>query len=844
MLRYARCLPWLALVCIIGTAVRGEEPAPANEQQRLRILAGLTRVDQRLPKNQVRLQQFMRRAVLLYLHSLDGLACRELFSVGDEARFVGAIGNNDGSDWNLVFLEGTGNPRHEWQGAYVFPTDLPDQAFYYPPVAERNTYWHEVNHSLLDDAWIGLNPMSDYQHTLIERIGQPGTVAYATLYEFERSLRRADQAETQYLAQARLIDYDLERQLWGEAHRQFSIFVAAMANMGNLAAEDLATYRAATGVFFSTVEQVAEFYRTGGLKRQERGEVLPIRPPAWVFYADLLLMPVHIELRDANRQDLEQPGATARAPSTVKDDVFRQEIRFAVRAQGSMARRTGTQADQALGGLVSRGHLQVRLKEEEPLVSLALAQGRGNRPVAGQAGPGGASTQVFEVDFTPDDSQPLQLVFNRRKVSALAKATTYHVELNYRDGRADRVYDSASAQVVFTLSAGTQSNAALPATAPTAPAPDPPAPAPAPTKAQPGKGLGVTMSWGPLPAGMRCYPGPFAGSKPPAPLPDKGEIELFSGAVLYCYRGEPGNSRSPVIAIELFVHKPSDSSFPTLDEYKARAKAQDPHGDFQFFKHGEIIVGGRRGYESEGGGPNSNYRANHFFFLELDPDRRIFATIDCEIRPGRGRPEVFEPLNRDLDAALKTLRFGPDASGLAVQSPPAPPLPKQFKGEPIVKDELLKRPPPPPPEPPEKNSKRQNRYTDYTSPGGYTLRLPGSWSAGAKTADAQLFNASDRLYVLACPNTKLTPPADFATFRDKLAAQWRKQDPAAQVEPGTCGEFASLVVARRQDDRLVWHVYVGAGRQAVEFRVLGAPGAKVFPAELLGVFSRMKGMAP
>ena len=181
----------------------------------------------------------------------------------------------------------------------------------------------------------------------------------------------------------------------------------------------------------------------------------------------------------------------------------------------------------------------------------------------------------------------------------------------------------------------------------------PPAATPAPAAAtEPVREkLGLTVSWGPLPEGMRCYPGKFAGNQPPAPFPDKGELELFKGAIFYCQKGAP--LRRGMVSIELFVFQDPDP-FPSLAAYSAHAKAQDPHGDFHFLRHVETTLGGRPGYESVG---DTGSRSNRFFTLNLDPDRRIVAQILCEVRPGSKYPDEYEPVWRDLDAALKSLRF-------------------------------------------------------------------------------------------------------------------------------------------------------------------------------------------
>lgn len=183
-----------------------------------------------------------------------------------------------------------------------------------------------------------------------------------------------------------------------------------------------------------------------------------------------------------------------------------------------------------------------------------------------------------------------------------------------------------------------------------APAPAAPSPAPAPKEPERPK-LGLTFSWGPLPEGMQVYPGKFAGNQPPPPLPNRGTIELVRGAILYCQRGVPRRGSSAVI--ELFTF-PDPEKFPTLAEYTAKAKAQDPHGDFNFLRHVETTVGGRRGYESFG---ESRLRTNRFFTLNLDPERKITAIILCELGPGTGSPDDNALMKRVLEAALQTFRF-------------------------------------------------------------------------------------------------------------------------------------------------------------------------------------------
>jgi hypothetical protein len=211
--------------------------------------------------------------------------------------------------------------------------------------------------------------------------------------------------------------------------------------------------------------------------------------------------------------------------------------------------------------------------------------------------------------------------------------------------------EAKAAAAAKKLAEAKATTAAMPTTGASASDPSAPLAAPAAAKEPLRKMMGLTVSWGPLPEGMPCYPGKFAGNQPPAPLPDKGKLELFQGAVLYCLKG--GTQRRGVVAIELFVFQDPEK-FPSLAEYSAKAKAEDPHGDFRFIRHVETTLGGRSGYESVGDGGT---RANRFFKLNLDPDRRIVAIILCEIRPGSKYADEYEPLRRDLDAALKSFRF-------------------------------------------------------------------------------------------------------------------------------------------------------------------------------------------
>jgi len=247
-----------------------------------------------------------------------------------------------------------------------------------------------------------------------------------------------------------------------------------------------------------------------------------------------------------------------------------------------------------------------------------------------------AETHAKYLEFLKAKKEKDQLEADRQLADAKAAASA-------------KLAADAKAAAAKKLADSTTAPSAPPKTGASTPPSTAPAPAAAPEPAR--EKLGLTVGWGPLPEGMRCYPGKFAGNQPPAPFPDKGELELFKGAVFYCQKGAP--LRRGMVSIELFIYQDS-APFPSLAAYSARAKAQDPHGDFHFLRHVETTLGGRPGYESVG---DTGSRSNRFFTLNLDPDRRIIAQILCEVRPGSKYPEEYEPVWRDLDAALKSLRF-------------------------------------------------------------------------------------------------------------------------------------------------------------------------------------------
>lgn len=708
---------WL-WVLLASSVAFGQQPAGAEaEQRRLQVLGTMSREDQLAPANQAFLVAFVRRAALLYLHRLDELSCRALFGLGDEARFAAAVGSTDRTEHNQVFIEGDRSPRHEVSGPYVFPSNTWDNK-YWPATPERNTYWHEVQHELMDSAGRGVEidpapfrafmeyPPSeeDEHHVLIEGVGQRSSEAYVELLGFEEAARRADRLEAQWLAEGLdPSDYGLQRQAWGDAHQRFSGFLKKMKRVVNVPAASLAAYRAATGVFFASAEQVAEFYRNGGMKRRERGEALPIRPPTWVFFPDLLLMPVQVKVTDANRKDLEEPGALALAPSVTKDDVFRQAVVVRVVARGSLNRMTASaKQNREVGGTVGRGHLRVRVVEEEPLVGLAVSQGAG-ATVDGIEAPGGPSSRFFDFDLAAPNSQPVRVTFLRRKLTLLKKPVTYHVALEYSDPDASRLYDAASAQLSFTLGASGGGPAA-PAPA-GSPAPAPAAPtAPPPATAAVWPPLGVKMAWAALPGGIVAKTGNPDATKgpPPSPLPSPGEVELVKGPPVFFNRGVFTQTSS--IRVEFFG-RVLDKNIVTLADWIAMSRPSTEGlgerdtkralSEFNRYRHAETNVGGLRAFESVTG-ESTPMQHFHHYLVELDPQRHQYLLILSFLNVRTGSTPM-ETLKQELATIIRGLRFTLSATPpLGLTKSPQLPVPKALTDAPIADNEIEKRPPPPP----------------------------------------------------------------------------------------------------------------------------------------------------
>ncbi len=701
-------LRWLLLGALSSAPLVAQQPAgSAAEQDRLRFLGTQSRAVQLETNNQQFLVAFARRAAALYLHRLDSLSCRALFGMGDEARYSASIGSTDGSLHNRFFIEGNRSPHHLDGGPYVFPTNTWEK--YWPATTTLNTYWHEVQHDLMLPAGIDVPPgpyrelmeyndtEADGHHVLIEGVGQRASVAYALLQPFEDAVRRADRLESQWIAEGRnpSDDYGLQRQAWGEAHQLFSAFLKEMLRVPVVPAAALADYRAATGIFFSSAEKVAEFYRTGGLKRLDRGEALGIRPPTWVFWPDLFLMPVQVQILDANRRDLEEAGALATAPSETKNGTFRQAFTVVVKARGSAYRmkEAGRQENLLVGNAVRRGTLRLRIVEDDTLARLTVSQGTSSA-VEGE----GARRSFFVLDLGAANSQPVQVTFVRRAVSLLKKPTTYHLTLEYSDAAAPKLYDVASAQLSFTL--GTGSGAPVGASGGSAGKVTAAAPA-APASATPGAPptrapLGATVSWGPLPSGLTVFKGGMydksRGLGDPPVLPAPGEMEMVLGATAFLERGDRNLAK---VVIELYGNE-YDKTFATLEEF---VNTQFSLGQTKYgprFEHSETKVGGFRAFRSVHQGWAERGGQQHHF-VELDPQRHVYAVVLSDmIFKGTGRGDLGDVLRRDVTQFIAGLKFTvAGAQALALTKSVPLPVPKALADEPIVDNEIEKRPPPP-----------------------------------------------------------------------------------------------------------------------------------------------------
>ena len=719
-----------ALATSATSAVAQQAPGGAGDAQRVRILGQMTQQDQQAPANQAWLVPWMRNASRLFQRSLDGLACQALFSLGTETLFNAAVGPRPGAAPRAVFILGDGNPQLEpYANFYVFPANTWERAM---PSAERNTAWHELQHGLLTDGGLGVAAApfaasiddrtdADDQHPFIEGVGLRGAQAYGELLAFEEAVRRADRLETQWLSEGRdPSDYALQRQAWADAHQRFSEFQVRMRRVANIDAALMAQYRALSGIWFSTTEQVAEFYRNGGLKRTERGEVLPLRPPRWVFSPELFLMPVQLTFTDADRRDLEEPGAMARAPFDVKSGVFRQSILVRVRARGSALRLNATAGRAATAqviGTVRRGQLRIRIVEDEPLVGMAISQGAG-ATVDGQVAPGGPSTHLFTIDLSRPDPMPVRITFVRRQLSLLKAPTAYHVAFEYTDAAADRLYDASSAQLTFTVdargpAAGAAGNAGVSgsasgtgATGPTASgtastAPAAPASADARVLGSPAeiaarKPNGIMMTWAALPDGMVAQKGSMYDPDKPV-LPSAHTMELNSGPSVWFEEGKVRGGNQWFV-LEIYS-RTRTQNFTSLQNF---IDETDPPGRSKYgrgFTHRETTVAGFRTFEST---MNrwTEYGGQHHLCIEVDPQRHIYIWLLTD-QKWWSQKDPNGPVYIDHYARfVNGMKFKvPLGAALALSRAVEKPVPKALTDAVIENNEIVDRAPPPPAEP-------------------------------------------------------------------------------------------------------------------------------------------------
>lgn len=298
-------------------------PTPAE----LKIIGKTLKYNQTKKVHQDKLQAMVKLGAKAYIQSLDDLACSHkragsnaLFGIGDISKFYGIVG---GPNNHYVYLSNwyqtkpLSTPCYI-AGYYHFSPDIGSR--YTGPGANQNTFWHEVNHALLEQAKINVACNGKYagfekyldgakeskddegHHLLIEGVGQRGKIAYEHLYKFEKALKEAALVEfsSQNLSQEDLAS------IYSDAKMQFEVFRKLWSYVAPLDKTDLASYKIATGIFFSAPDKVENFYKKGALSVNVSGKVKKIYPPDSVFksiYFDNVF-PAFINVKNKKKSDI------------------------------------------------------------------------------------------------------------------------------------------------------------------------------------------------------------------------------------------------------------------------------------------------------------------------------------------------------------------------------------------------------------------------------------------------------------------------------------------------------------------------------------------------------------
>ncbi len=820
------------LALVVATTAVAQAPAPPapppRTDARVAVIAAMSREAQRDPAVQQELVHYFRQGTVLYLHHLDKLAPRQLFSLGDEPRFVAAIGTTDGTDHNRIFVAPAKSPHHVDQGPYVLPPDFMART---PIAPTLNTYWHEVQHDLLDRAGVGINPRpygesmdtpaeatglgsmtsltADYHHPIIEGLGQRGADAYGRLAAFEEAARAAH-AEQRAIERAREPTLAELRHIWSVSHQRFSLVTQAWGRVARLPEETVAAYHAATGIHFSPPEELATFYQAGVLKSggpdgSNVGE--DVRVPKWVFYPTLIRMPVRIHV-------IEDPPAP---PG--KETHLTRTFTVEVYARGSMQELdVRPKLDvKAISRPLTDGLLRVTLEggDAQAVVRVDLPKGT-VRDV---------SSRHREVKL---NGEAMKLTFHVPDVRREPGPVTYTVHLDFADDTREPLFDTAERRIEIEVDPPKSGPAAA-----TTPKVSPPGAASAPPDPSAHRGYwkfeGIHLAnWGNHITGD--VQNPTAQPRrvrlretmsPPHRVTTCAATYTWTDPNVRYAAGEPFTIGIHATLDEYaFHHDPRiwtdtpernprtcrlGAGLTTLDH--ARSGGDSVHFEVAFKEDGSIKQ------LSDQRTLSGVFPAPH-----VAHDGQRVGRFELNFYVGNGAWAAYEYFWVDE---------GPEEARVTVRIPASPsdaaPVPPPYDGKPIAPQELTG--PRPPVVPPDDGARPRVPPTLFQPPGGdYRVVLPPGWRPLARVDGEYLYADPNNAYVLACPPRSRRYTGAFAEQRLRLAAELIRHGVGGEPEMVRYGPHDGLVVRGVEGGRDTTRVFVASEGRAVLFRVVAAPG--------------------
>lgn len=442
-----------------GTGGGGLNPS-TQELKEFATYSTVTSTGQQSKKVQAKLQMMLRDGAFAYIDGLNSLACSRanagadaLFSLGDKTRFRSVIGNSNNSTDYFVYLSKPmrGNPPCYLNKAYYFGADMWQR--WTGPDSEKDTFWHEMNHALLEKAALTRYCTGDYagfkiylatggvdddgHHLFVEGVAQAGRGAYTNLRQFETALRECALQEYAITSKGGRPGQAERDALYAGARQRYMVFNETWKNMAPLKQADLDLYRSATGIFFSPPERVAEFYRKGGLKITTPQGEIPIMPPESVFETSTRL-PAFVVVK-------EIPGT---ADQVANNGIFsaHREYRFTWASMGEGFQKTVAHKN------LSSGRATIKLENPNG-AHTTLRLTYGGRNIPGAPAPGGPSTHLFVYEVADTHKGEFARLTFSADTGKCKPGEVYKVRITIDDTRppGQMEFSQGEAVIVFTI---------------------------------------------------------------------------------------------------------------------------------------------------------------------------------------------------------------------------------------------------------------------------------------------------------------------------------------------------------------------------------------------------------